>query len=325
MTAASVDLPVPSRRVRVLVDETIRAAERKHFFLFDLAPLVLLVPALAVLARTGVSGVDWATFAAMWVLNLIGIEVGFHRLFSHGAFQCTEGVKAALVILGSMGAQGPAISWASNHRHHHQVSDAPEDSHSPHHGGSGLRGALRGFAHAHLFWKLDYPYPSPSHYVPALVRDRTVLVVGRRYYAWIALGFVVPAIAGGLITLSWRGALTGAIMGGLVRLVLGQHATWCINSLCHLWGSRPFATGDRSTNNAWLAIPTLGGSWHNNHHAFPTTANNGLARWQVDPCFWVIRTLEATGLAWDVKVPTREAIDHKLRSARGARGEARPM
>jgi stearoyl-CoA desaturase (Delta-9 desaturase) len=319
VSAASTEISVSSRRVRVLLDETIRAAERRHFLVFDLAPLVLLVPALGVLARTGVSRADWGIFTAMWVLNLIGIEIGFHRLFTHGAFQCAEGVKAALVVLGSMGAQGPVISWASNHRHHHQVSDAPEDSHSPHHGGSGLRGALNGFAHAHLLWKRAYPYPSPSHYVPALVKDRTVLLTSRRYYFWIALGFVAPAIVGGLAAMSWRGVLTGMLMGGLVRLVLGQHATWCINSACHLWGSRPFVTGDRSTNNAWLAIPTLGGSWHNNHHAFPTTANNALAWWQVDPCFWVIRGLEATGLVWDVRVPTREAIEHKRRSARSGR------
>jgi stearoyl-CoA desaturase (delta-9 desaturase) len=145
-----------------------------------------------------------------------------------------------------------------------------------------------------------------------------VLVTGRRYYYWIALGFVLPAIVGGVATLSWRGALTAMIMGGLVRLVLGQHATWCINSICHLFGSRPFLTGDKSTNVAWLAIPTMGGSWHNNHHAFPTTANNGLEWWQVDPCFWVIRALAAVGLVWDIKVPSADLIERK-RAAAAAR------
>jgi stearoyl-CoA desaturase (delta-9 desaturase) len=310
----------PTRRVRVLIDETIHAAERKHFWMFDVAPVALVVPALFVLARTGVTWIDWSIFAAMWVLNLIGIEIGFHRYFSHTAFQCTEGVKAALVILGSMGAQGPAISWASNHKHHHQVSDTPQDSHSPHHGGEGLAGAWRGFVHAHLGWKYRYAYPSPSHYTPALVKDRTVLATSRRYYHWIALGFVVPAMVGGLATMSWKGALTAMIMGGLVRLVLGQHATWCINSLCHLVGARPFNTGDRSTNVAWLALPTMGGSWHNNHHAFPTTANNGLEWWQVDPCFWIIRGLAAVGLVWDVKVPSTDLVERKRAAAAAARG-----
>jgi stearoyl-CoA desaturase (delta-9 desaturase) len=303
--------PGHDRRVRVLVDETIRAAERNHFLLFDVAPLVLLFPALYALSRTGTTRTDWAIFVAMWVLNLVGIEVGFHRLFSHEAFRCTEGVKTALVILGSMGAQGPAISWAANHRHHHQVSDTPQDSHSPHHGGDGWVGALRGFWHAHLGWKWAYPYPSPSHYVPHLVKDATVLLVSRRYYLWIALGILFPAAVGGLVTLSWKGALTAGIVGGLLRLVLGQHATWCINSVCHIWGSRPFATSDRSTNNAWLAIPSMGGAWHNNHHAFPTTANNGLEWWQIDPCYWVIRTLAGAGLAWDVKTPSASLIEKK--------------
>jgi stearoyl-CoA desaturase (delta-9 desaturase) len=210
-----------------------------------------------------------------------------------------------------MGAQGPAISWAANHRHHHHVSDTPLDSHSPHHGGPGWQGALAGFWHAHLGWKREYPYPSPSHYVPHLVKDRTVLLVSRRYYLWIALGLAVPALAGGLVTMSWHGALTAGLLGGLVRLVLGQHATWCINSVCHLWGARPFATSDRSTNNAWLAIPSMGGAWHNNHHAFPTTANNGIEWWQIDPCYWVIRSLAVVGLAWDVKTPSAALIEKK--------------
>jgi stearoyl-CoA desaturase (delta-9 desaturase) len=148
------------------------------------------------------------------------------------------------------------------------------------------------------------------------VKDGTVLLVSRRYYLWIALGLAAPALVGGLVTLSWQGALTAGLLGGLVRLVLGQHATWCINSVCHLWGARPFATSDRSTNNAWLAIPSMGGAWHNNHHAFPTTANNAIEWWQIDPCYWVIRSLSAVGLAWDVKTPSAALIAKKKRERR---------
>ena len=302
----------PLRRAsRVLHDETIRAAQRTHFYWFDVVPFVAFLASIAILSRTGMTRIDAAIFVVMWALNLIGIEVGYHRLFSHAAFQCKDSVKAALVVLGSMGAQGPVISWASNHRHHHQVSDTNEDSHSPHHGGVGLQGKLKGFWHAHLGWKYDYPYPSPSHYTPALVKDRTVLITSRKYYWWIALGLVVPAIAGGLITLSWKGALTAFLTGGIARLVLGQHATWCINSICHLFGKRPFKTPDQSRNNGWLAIPTMGGSWHNAHHAFPTTANNGLEWWQIDLCYGVIRLLAACGLAWDVKTPSADLIARK--------------
>jgi stearoyl-CoA desaturase (delta-9 desaturase) len=301
-----------SRRRRILRDHSIAAAQRRHFVLFDILPTAAALAAVPVLWHIGLTSVGVSLFAAMWVLNLVGIEVGYHRLFSHGAFVASAPVKAALVILGSMGAQGPVVSWASNHRHHHQHSDTPEDTHSPH--GRAERGP-RAFAHAHLLWKWSYPYPSPSHYTPNLLRDPVVIKTSRRYTTWIVLGLVAPALVGGLVTWSLRGALEGFITGGLFRLVLGQHATWCINSLCHLVGTRPFRTGDLSTNNAWLALPTLGGSWHNNHHAFPTTASNQLSWWQIDPCYWVIATLERVGLVTDVKVPSADQVRAKRAAA----------
>ncbi len=302
-----------SRRRRVLRDQSIHAAQRRHFILFDVIPTAAAIALLPVLWHVGLTAVGVSLFAAMWVLNLIGIEVGYHRLFSHGAFEAGPGVRAALVILGSMGAQGPVVSWASNHRHHHHHSDTAEDTHSPHgHGwGGGWAARARGFLHAHLLWKWSYPYPSPSHYTPGLLRDPVVIRTSRRYTTWIVLGLLAPAALGGLVTWSWRGAVEGLITGGVLRLVIGQHATWCINSLCHLIGTRPFRTGDLSTNNAWLALPTLGGSWHNNHHAFPTTASNQLSGWQIDPCYWVIAALERLGLVTDVKIPTADAVRAK--------------
>lgn len=301
MTGAAI-----ARRGRVLSHGSISEAQRRHFLLFDVVPTVAALASLPVLWHIGLTGVGVALFAAMWVLNLIGIEVGYHRLFSHGAFEASPRLRAALVVLGSMGAQGPVVSWASNHRHHHRHSDTPEDTHTPHVGPR-----LRGFLHAHLLWKWSYPYPSPRHYTPDLLSDPVVIQTSRRYTTWIVLGLVVPAIAGGLVTWSLRGALEGLLTGGILRLVIGQHATWCINSLCHLFGSRPFHTGDRSTNNAWLALPTLGGSWHNNHHAFPTTASNQLSWWQLDPCYWVIAAFSRLGLATDVKLPTADAVRAK--------------
>ncbi len=298
-----------SRRRRVLRDESISAAQRRHFFLFDVAPLAAAFVAVPVLATIGLTWIGISLFATMWVLNLVGIEIGFHRLFSHGAFEASPRLRAALVALGSMGAQGPVVSWASNHRHHHQHSDTPEDTHTPHGGGP----FWRRFAHAHVTWKWSYPYPSPSHYTPALLRDPVVIRTSRRYTTWIALGLLVPAAIGALLG-GARGALEGFLTGGVLRLVLGQHATWCINSLCHLIGTRPFRTGDRSTNNAWLALPTLGGSWHNNHHAFPTTASNQLRWWQLDPCGWIIRGFAALGWATDVKKPTRSQVAAKRRA-----------
>jgi stearoyl-CoA desaturase (delta-9 desaturase) len=308
------ELPrVAEPRRRVLRHDTIGHAQRRHFVLFDILPTLGCIASVPVLWHIGITWVGVTLFVLMWLLNLIGIEVGFHRLFSHGAFEATPRLRAALVILGSIGAQGPVVSWASNHRHHHQHADTPEDTHSPHPARGVSR--LRGFAHAHLLWKWSYPYPSPSHYTPGLLRDPVVIRTSRYYTTWIVLGLAAPALLGGLLNGSLRGALEGFIMGGLLRLVIGQHATWCINSLCHLFGSRPFFTGDRSTNNVWLALPTLGGSWHNNHHAFPTTASNQLAWWQLDPCYWVIAAFARLGLASDVKRPTADAIRAKRAAA----------
>ena len=321
-----VDARAPlSRKRRILRDASISAAQRRHFVLFDILPAIAAVIAVPVLWHLGVTWVGVTLFVAMWVLNLIGIEVGYHRLFSHGAFEARPGVRAALVILGSMGAQGPVVSWAANHKHHHQHSDTPEDTHSPivHGADPSWRTRLRAFAHAHLTWKWAYPYPSPSHYTPGLLRDPVVIRTSRRYTTWIVLGLVVPAVLGGLMAGAWRGVLEGLLTGGVLRLVLGQHATWCINSLCHLVGSRPFRTGDRSTNNAWLALPTLGGSWHNNHHAFPSTASNQLRWWQLDPCFWVIAGLARVGLVSDLKIPSRDQVRAK-RAASARRKEPTP-
>jgi stearoyl-CoA desaturase (delta-9 desaturase) len=305
VSETTADIPI-SRRRRVLRDASIAAAQRRHFLLFDVVPTLGAIASIPVLAAIGLTWIGATSFVVMWVLNLVGIEIGYHRLFSHGAFEASPRLKAALVALGSMGAQGPVVSWASNHRHHHQHSDTDEDTHSPHAGG---------FWHAHLLWKWSYPYPSPSHYTPGLLRDPIVIRTSRRYTTWILLGLIVPALVGGLVG-GARGALEGFVCGGVLRLVIGQHATWCINSLCHLVGSRPFRTGDRSTNNAWLALPTLGGSWHNNHHAFPTTASNQLAWYQLDPCYWIIRAFAALGWATDVTVPTRAQIDGKLAASR---------
>lgn len=297
-----------SRRRRILRDESIAAAQRRHFILFDILPALAAVVAVPLLWYIGLTWTGVALFVAMWILNLVGIEVGYHRLFSHAAFVASTPVKAALVVLGSMGAQGPVVSWASNHRHHHQHSDTPEDTHSPH---GRAQSKWRAFWHAHLLWKWSYPYPSPSHYTPGLLRDPVVIKTSRRYTTWIVLGLVLPAAVGGLVTWSLRGALEGFLTGGILRLVIGQHGTWCINSLNHLVGARPFRTGDLSTNIGWMAIPTMGGSWHNNHHAFPSTASNQLSWWQLDPCYWVIAALARLGLVTDVKIPTADQVRAK--------------
>jgi stearoyl-CoA desaturase (delta-9 desaturase) len=238
----------------------------------------------------------------MYVLTGLGITVGFHRLLTHRAFKTTKGVRAVLAILGSVAIEGPVISWVADHRKHHAFSDRPGDPHSPHvDHGHGLRGALRGLAHAHVGWLFIHTHRGrKTRYAPDLMADPVVAWVDRTFVLWAVSGFVVPFALGALMGQSWHAGLTGMLWGGLVRMLLLHHVTYSINSLCHFFGRRPFVTGDESRNLAWLALPTAGEAWHNNHHAFPTSFRHGLGRWQIDTSAAVIRMMEMTRLAWDV-------------------------
>jgi stearoyl-CoA desaturase (delta-9 desaturase) len=292
---------------RLISNSYIKLMQKRHFLLCDVAPLIGCMIAIALLWHESLTLVDGIVFLGMCFLTSTGITVGYHRLFTHRSFNAQPFIRQLLVILGSMSAQGPVLSWVANHRHHHRFSDQPEDTHSPHTAPNKLLGLWQ----SHLFWKWEYEYPNPVYYAPELLRDQAILKVSRWYYGWIVLGLVFPAIVTGIVTQSWIGAWHGFWLGGVIRLYFAQHTTWCINSVCHLWGQRPFQTSDRSVNNIWLALPTAGESWHNNHHAFQNSAKFGLYWWQIDLGYWVIRLLEITRLAWDVTVPTEAMIQAK--------------
>lgn len=245
---------------------------------------------------------DLIVFAIVYPLTGLGITVGFHRHLTHRAFKAKRPVRAALAILGSAAVEGPVISWVADHRKHHAFSDEPGDPHSPHvdHGG-GLRGALKGLAHAHLGWLFVHDQRAlKTRYAPDLLKDPMIRFVDRTFVVWVVAGLAVPFGLGWAIGGSLHAALTGLLWGGLVRMFLLHHVTYSINSLCHYFGRRDFDTGDESRNLAWLAPLSLGESWHNNHHAFPTSARHGLRRWQIDASAGVIWLLEKAGLAWDV-------------------------
>jgi stearoyl-CoA desaturase (delta-9 desaturase) len=201
------------------------------------------------------------------------------------------------------------------HRRHHQHSDGTDDPHSPNHHGEGLRGLLAGWWHAHVGWMFYKDPEDLSRYVGDLQADPVVRRVSSTWTLWSAAGLLLPAVLGGLITWSWTGALLGFIWGGLTRVFLVHHVTWSINSVCHLWGTRPFRSHDESRNNAIFGVLALGEGWHNNHHAFPTSARHGLRWWEFDASYLLIRGLELIGLAWKVKVPSAEALDRKAGAA----------
>jgi stearoyl-CoA desaturase (delta-9 desaturase) len=253
---------------------------------------------------------DLVTLGITYVLTGIGITVGYHRLFTHRSFKTTRLVRMVLAVLGSMAVEGSVIEWTATHRKHHRFSDRDGDPHSPHlHAAQGWRGALQGLWHAHVGWMFrGQDMANPVRYAKDLLADRDLSFISRTFPLWVVVGMALPFGIGIALTGSVMGGLSGMLWGGAVRVFLLHHVTFSINSLCHCFGRRPFSTGDESRNLAWLAPLAFGESWHNNHHAFPTSARHGLGRGQLDPGAWVISGLERVHLAWDVVriSPTRQ-------------------
>jgi stearoyl-CoA desaturase (delta-9 desaturase) len=270
-------------------------------------PFAGLVAAAALLWGWGFSWLQLGLLLGMYLVTGLGITVGYHRLFSHRSFETTPLVRFTLVALGSMAVQGPLLRWVALHRRHHQHSDESDDPHSPHHGGPGIPGVLRGLWHAHLGWLFRPEPPGLDHYVKDLREDGPTRVASALFPVWVLLGLLAPTALGGILSGSWVGAWLGFLWAGLARVFLVQHVTWSINSVCHLWGGQPYKGRDQSRNNFLLGVLALGEGWHNNHHAFPTSARHGLCWWQIDPSYWVIHALALVGLAWKVRLPSRAA------------------
>src|SRR5215204_1124622 len=249
---------------------------------------------------------DIFVFTIMYVLTGLGVTVGFHRMLTHRAFKTTPAVRGLFTVLGSAAIEGPAISWVADHRKHHAFSDRPGDPHSPHvDHGSGLRGSLRGLYHAHVGWLFIHSQRGcKERFAPDLLADPVIRFIDRTFVVWALVGLAFPFGLGVVIGGSVAAGLTGLLWGGAVRVFVVHHVTYSVNSLCHMFGSRPYETHDESRNLAWLALPTFGEAWHNNHHAFPTSAVHGLSRWQPDPSGLVIAALEKVGLVWDVVRPS---------------------
>ncbi|HEY1286570.1 MAG TPA: fatty acid desaturase [Solirubrobacterales bacterium] len=245
---------------------------------------------------------DLAIAAAMYMLTAVGVTVGFHRLLTHRSFQAPKGIEYLFAVLGSLALQGPVISWVADHRKHHAHTDEEGDPHSPHIGhGGGVGGVLSGLWHAHTGWLLSSQGRADwRRYAPDLFEDDGMRLINRHFALLAAASLAIPALAGYLATGEPAGAVTGLLWGGLVRIFLVHHVTWSVNSICHFLGSRRFTTDDQSTNVFWLALPSLGESWHHNHHAFPRSAVHGLRRWELDPSGAIIRAMEKLGLARNV-------------------------
>jgi stearoyl-CoA desaturase (delta-9 desaturase) len=260
-----------------------------------------------------VSWVDMALLVGFWALTAIGITVGYHRYFTHGSFKAPRGVKIVLGVLGSMAIQGSINQWVADHRKHHKFSDEIGDPHSPWRFGTSRKAIAKGLMFAHMGWLFSEEQATVDQYAPDIRDDKDLQRITRSF-AWIvAASILLPGIIGGLITQSWLGFLTGLFWGGIVRIALVHHVTWSINSICHVFGKRPFESRDMSSNVTWLAIPSFGESWHNLHHVDPTCARHGVFKGQIDPSARVIRTLEVLNLAHDVRWPKPQRLAKKLK------------
>jgi stearoyl-CoA desaturase (delta-9 desaturase) len=292
--------------------DTQSRAEQLALALFILVPFVALIAAVPVAWGGWLGWVDIGIAVFMYYFTLLGVTVGFHRLFTHKSFKPNRGVKIGLAIAGSMAVQGPIVRWVADHRKHHKFSDRDGDPHSPWKYGATMRGLTKGMYHAHVGWLFDEEQTPQRKYAPDLMKDRDIVAVSRHFWFWTVLSLALPLVLGGLITWSWQGALTAFFWGSLVRVALLHHVTWSINSICHAVGTRPFLSRDKSANVWWLAIPSGGESWHNLHHADPTCARHGVLRGQVDLSARTIWFLERLGWVEDVRWPVKERIAAKL-------------
>jgi stearoyl-CoA desaturase (Delta-9 desaturase) len=276
-------------------------------------PLLGVLAAIVLLWDTAVGWTSLAVMAAMYVISVMGVTLGFHRLLTHRSFATYKPVQYFLAILGSMAVQGPVMNWVADHRKHHAHTDQEGDPHTPHGHGSGLKGAVTGLWYAHMGWLFEHSGTSEhQRYCRDLYEDRGMRFIHRTFGLWVALGIAIPAAIGLAVTGTWLGAVEGALWGGAVRVFLGHHVTWSINSVCHFFGTRRFAVEDHSTNVFWLSLLSMGESWHHNHHTFPRSAFHGLKSWEVDPTGLVIRGMRRVKLAWNVVEITPERQQEKL-------------
>jgi stearoyl-CoA desaturase (delta-9 desaturase) len=279
-------------------------AERLVVGIFTAIPMLALIAAVPLAWGWGLSWTDIGLAAGFYLISGLGVTIGFHRYFTHRAFKANRGLRNGLAIAGSMALQGDVISWVADHRRHHAYADKEGDPHSPWLYGTTPVALAKGFWHAHTGWLFGRDRTNAARFTPDLLADRDIARISRQFPLWTVISLVAPALLGGVISMSWWGALTAFFWAGLVRVAVLHHITWSINSICHMIGERPFAAQGKATNFWPLAILSMGESWHNLHHADPTCARHGVQRGQLDMSARLIQGFEKLGWARDVRWPT---------------------
>ncbi len=270
------------------------------------------VAAVFVTVRAIGEPVPWLNLILLTVFYFViahGVTIGFHRLFTHRSFEARRPLKIVLAVLGSMSFQGSLIGWVADHRRHHRYADRAGDPHSPVVKAGEQLSGWRGLLHAHVSWVFDNPSTPRAEFVPDLLADPDLVFIDRMFVPCCIATLALPFGLGYALTGTWGGAFAALLWAGVLRVGLGHHLTWAINSVCHRFGRRPFRTRDQSTNFAPLALLTGGESWHNAHHAFPTLARHGVDRGQLDTSARLIRWFEQLGWVSQVRWPNRLQLD----------------
>jgi fatty-acid desaturase len=283
--------------------DVIQAKSAEFNWVFFVVIAVFHLGAIAALFTFYWSSV--VVFFVMWLLGQnVGISISYHRQLTHRGFTTPKWLEYSMAVCGTMALQGSPSYWVAVHRMHHQYTDKPGDPHSPRDGKwwSHMGWILRGSLHSET--------TTLSRYAPDLERDH--------FYQWLAVWHWLPITLAGVILLAggtalggWKLGLSWLLWGTFLRITVGFHTTWLVNSVTHLWGSRRFETRDDSTNNWWVALLTGGEGWHNNHHAHPVSARHGMAWWEVDVNYWGIKLLALLGLAKNIKVSHLAAAPSK--------------
>jgi stearoyl-CoA desaturase (delta-9 desaturase) len=298
----------PGGEAKPVFEGTKKRGEQIALYTFVIVPFLAFAAAVPVAWGWGLGWTDLVLFLAFYIPSGLGITVGYHRLFTHSSFKANRPLRIGLAIAGSLAIEGPVIRWVADHRRHHAFSDKEGDPHSPWRYGETVPALMKGLGYAHIGWMFDVEHTNRDKYTPDLMRDEDIARVDRLFPLWAAISLLAPAVLGGLITWSWAGALSAYFWASLVRIFVLHHVTWSINSICHAIGQRPFATRDKSANFWPLAILSFGESWHNMHHADPTSARHGVLRGQIDESARVIWLFEKLGWATDVRWPKPERI-----------------
>lgn len=301
--------------VRAIVQLDPRSARTKRMVALVTigVPTVGLAIAIYLMVTGRATALDYTLSAVFYAIHVVGIAMGYHRYAAHKAYKTSPFFEGVLLISGSMALEGPLLHWVANHRRHHRYADEAGDPHSPQLSGQGIRGALKGLWHAHIPWMLSDQESRVNVFAPDVLRNQRLYFYNRTYQIWAVAGLLLPGVAGWAIGGTLAAGFSGFIFGGLARACLGNHAFWCVGSISHMIGSRPFNNSDDSANNWPVAIFTFGDGLQNNHHAFPGAYRTGMRWWEPDLSGWVLAGLSTVGIVWDLHMPSRKMIDNRLR------------